>query len=156
SANGGVFMPEAVPSEEVLFDQMHTIVEEIHALLDPFQVQGMEIPENIVTQVLELQRMLDVVAGGDAVAFYEQSIRALELEEAAVTGDQGMPKTNTPWYPVSYVATIRRASGELLRLRGLTEAYGAYTLFAPRDGSLLTIEFYDPQTHSYDLIFPPL
>lgn len=142
--------------EDALFEQLQSIVLQIQALLDPFVLQSVEPPENILAQVAELLGMLDALAGGDVIALYEQSLRALELEEAAITAELGMPETNTPWYPVPYMATILRASGELLRLHGLTEAYGAYTLFVPRDGSLLHISFYDPKTRSYDLIFPPL
>jgi len=53
----------------------------------------------------------------------------------------------------AFSALVVRPSG-LVRIRGETEAYGGYEFFVPADGDLLAVEFFDPRTRGYAVVYP--
>src|SRR5262249_6899306 len=95
----------------------------------------------------------DLLAGGDLLSYLNGQITQLEREIAATNENADLIGTTDPPYPIPYMATVLR-NGALFYLRGQTLPFGDYSLFVPRDGKLLTVDFYDPKTKTYASIFP--
>ncbi|MCI0540529.1 MAG: hypothetical protein L0Z50_35460, partial [Verrucomicrobiales bacterium] len=109
-------------------------------------------PPEIATQVLSMVEAAHSLAGGDAGRYLDNYLLDLEVQ-ADFNDEIDEPDGNAPPYPVLYAAEVLRPGG-LFYLRGETEPYGQYGLFVPRDGTLLSVHFYDPKTKTYDVIFP--
>ncbi|MCH8290642.1 Ig-like domain-containing protein [Candidatus Poribacteria bacterium] len=131
-------------------DQIGALARQIVELMYPFVIAGETIPTNIQNQIDDLATQMDNVAGGDAVQYMRNLLLRRELETANLEESFG----NAPPYPVLYAAQIQRSNGEAFILRGQTEADGQYTLFVPRDGNILQVSFYDPQTNSFGTVTP--
>ncbi len=135
----------SVASFDPITDQILQIGRQIRTLIYPYVVAGQPIPPNVQSQVDTLMTQANELAGGDAEAYLRN--RALELDEA-IPNDGLVPP-----YPVRYVATIQRLSG-ILHLRGQTGPFGQYSLFVPRDGTLLHVVFYDSRSKSFAFVVP--
>jgi hypothetical protein len=146
----------AVPALE----QISSFLEEVVQLMLPFAASLSPIPSDVLTQVEQLYEKADAVAGGDALAFLTRETLAVEEMNAAAMRALGLDADdlslgNAPGYPVLYAARVVRPNGQLV-LRGETGPFGQYSLFVPRDGSLLDVSFYDPRTKRSGLITPNL
>ncbi len=71
----------------------------------------------------------------------------------ALGAEIGPPFTNAPRHSMHYLATVLTDAG-ILELRGMTRPFGDYTLFVSQRGSLLEVDFYDPQTRSLAWVSP--
>jgi hypothetical protein len=52
------------------------------------------------------------------------------------------------------MAQVTRANGEVLQIRGQTEANGQYRLFLPQGATLKLVTFYDPLTNRFGTVYP--
>lgn len=129
-------------------DQIGTLSRQMVELMYPFVLAGETIPDDIQNQIDDLATQMNDVAGGDAVQYMRDLLLQIELENANLEESFG----NAPPYSVLYAAQIQRSDGQDLILRGQTDAYGQYSLFVPRDGELLYVSFYDPQTNSWGVV----
>jgi hypothetical protein len=133
--------------------QIRDIFQQIDALAEPY-LNTDALPANVQAQIGTLVANANTLAGGDVSAYLSNNALQAEVQ-AAAAGTLTEPEGNAPEYPVFYAAEIQRPGG-VIYLRGQTEPYGQYELFVPRDGQLISVRFYDPQTQSYALIFPRL
>jgi hypothetical protein len=133
--------------------QIRDIFQQIAALTEPY-LNADALPASVQAQIGTLVASANTLAGGDMSAYLSNYDLQAEIQ-AAAAGTLAEPEGNAPEYPVFYAAEIQR-SGGVIYLRGQTEPYGQYELFVPRDGQLISVRFYDPQTQSYALIFPRL
>ena len=129
-------------------------------MIRPFASTFSPIPPDVQVQVDTLRQRADDVAGGDAVGYLTSRIVAAEDGRAAGARELGLAPEdlnlgNAPQYPVLYAATVFRPSG-LFTLRGETGPFGQYSLFVPRDGTLLGVRFYDPRSKALAVITPNL
>ncbi len=130
--------------------QVHAVIDEILALTRKYSASDTPCPADVEGQVASLWERANQLAGGDASALL--STHALELELAETSApDHEEPFGNAPERPVNFVAVIQRPAGELV-VRGLTEDYGQYQLFIPRDAVGTSIHFYDPVSRSYGFV----
>ncbi|MGE3308462.1 MAG: Ig-like domain-containing protein [Limisphaerales bacterium] len=93
------------------------------------------------------------IAGGNVADFLTQSARNAESGIDFTKADNWVLAGNAPPYPILYRAIVARPVG-VLELRGLTKSFGNYSLFLPRDSSLLSVEFVDTATRSYGAFLP--
>lgn len=143
---------------DLIPDQLAAITQQIVELLRPFTSTYQPIPSEIQNQVQSLRQEADQIAGGDSIGYLRT--RAIALEDMLAAGaravglepDDLTPDT-TPPYPVLYVATGLRPGGPFT-IRGVTGPFGQYSLFVPRDGTLLHVSFYDSRTKEFGLIRP--
>ena len=135
--------------------QIDGLFVQIMQLTDPYLGPGTPpIPPSVEAQVNALLAQANDLGGGSAVAYLDEIKQKAEEQEFQLRQLLGgsLPD-NAPAYPVRYVATIIRPSG-LFYLRGMTQAYGNYSLFVPRDGRLVSVQFYDSRTQTYGIIYP--
>jgi len=90
--------------------------------------------------------------GGSITGFLQGEIQRNEagLLAAGFYQDQ---IGNAPGYPILYMARVNRPGGTL-ELRGMTEPFGRYQIFVPRDGQLEQVSFYDPKNQTFGLVHP--
>jgi hypothetical protein len=141
------------PLDDPAAQRIAEIVEEIPPLFANLVIGGQEVPESIFDEIMDRLDEANRVAGGDAVEYLRSFSLRLEEQVAALNAQIGEATGNAPPYPIRFAAEILRANGPL-RLRGETQAFGQYTLFVPRDGTLAFVSFYDPRTKRYGLVFP--
>lgn len=137
-------------ADDPIAEQINQQAQAILQLLYPYAAQGIAIPADVQAQAESLLAQMHGAAGGDAVAY----LRALQLQTEINNADLPEAGGNAPPYPVRYAAQIRLANGQPLVLRGWTQSYGQYELFTPRNGELLQVTFFDPQTQSYGAVIP--
>ncbi|MEO8429176.1 MAG: Ig-like domain-containing protein, partial [Verrucomicrobiota bacterium] len=118
------------------------------------------LPPDIQNQIESLLLQADTVAGGNGLMYLAGQIVAFEEESAIQARSIGVEPEdlnpgNAPPYPVFYAATVFRPGG-LFTLRGETDPFGQYSLFVPRDGTLLNVSFYDHRTKNFGIITPNL
>ena len=113
------------------------------------------MPTEVQSQVENLRAQADALTGGSAVEYFRRAILQSEQAIALIDGQDGAERGNAPDYPVLYAALITRPSGALV-LRGQTEPFGQYSIFVPRDGTLQSVDFYDPKTKRYGRVYPYL
>ncbi|MFN8439947.1 MAG: Ig-like domain-containing protein [Caldilineaceae bacterium] len=146
-------LPNLSFEEDPIVAQIKSIQDQIQQLVYPYAMSGQSLPQDKLDQMNALLAQADEVAGGDAVAYLNDYILQKELEAAPIEGEMGYSPGNVPPYPVLYMAEIMRPNGPL-RIRGKTEANGQYSIFVPRDGQLLYVSFYDPQTNAWGVAYP--
>ncbi len=140
--------------------ELSSLQEQIESLIAPYALNGSPIPSAVLNKIEDLQRQEDIVAGGSAAVYLKA--RAIVAEQQAATQLRAsglalddLQPGNAPPYPVRYAATVLRASG-LVVFRGETGPFGQYLIFAPPDGALLDVAFYDAKTKQYGAILPYL
>ncbi|MEO8425691.1 MAG: hypothetical protein ABI651_01130 [Verrucomicrobiota bacterium] len=94
-------------------------------------------------QIDKILADIDALADGDLRQFLLDGIIRDQRTAARLEPFSVSEKGNAPSYPVKYVATILRPSGPFY-IRGETKPYGQYSIFVPRDGLLVGVDFYDP------------
>ncbi len=125
-------------------------LDSINALLDPYLDTDLDLPPGVVAQIRALLAHANTLAGGDGAQFLEDRLRDFER---ANNRPQASNRGNAPAYPVFYAAEINR-SAEIIVFRGKTEPFGQYLIFAPPDGDLVHVSFYDPRTKQFGDINP--
>src|SRR5262249_2430738 len=124
-------------------------------LLSPYAISGQPIPENIQAQAKALLADANALAGGDAVQYLQNAQlegEAIDAQKRAILGE---PPGNAPSYPVLYAALLATSTGTFV-LRGETGPFGQYTLFVPRNQSLLQVSFFDPRANKFAVVHPRL
>ncbi len=140
--------------------QLRSILEEIATLMRPFILSFPPIPPDIQNQIENLLKKADAVAGGDSGAYLTSQAVSAEEESFAFARSIGIEpedlnRGNAPPYSVLYAAVVARPNGRFI-LRGETGPFGQYSLFVPRDGTVLVVSFYDPRTKGFGIITPNL
>ncbi|MEM7534483.1 MAG: hypothetical protein AAF639_20035, partial [Chloroflexota bacterium] len=138
-------------NEQEMFEEIIQIHLQVSQLMYPYSITGLAIPLAIEDEIDALILEADRVAGGDTEQFlynYRLSIEPL-IDDLRQTDD------NAPPYPIRYAAHIVQGN-ESSYLRGYTEPYGAYRLFIPNNGTLISVAFHDSQTNSYGISYPYL
>jgi len=134
-----------------LSEQIARLLEQATDLILPYADSEEEIPDAIFDQALALEQQAEALAGGNLVQFLQNEINRIEQGQA---GQDAVPdRGNAPVYPVFYAAEILRPNGPFY-LRGETGPLGEYSLFVPRDGTLVKVVFHDPRTRSMAIIQP--
>ncbi|MEM7132834.1 MAG: Ig-like domain-containing protein [Chloroflexota bacterium] len=142
------------PSNEEVINAVHQLTQQAQSLTYDHVMAGEPLPENVVAQVQMLIDQANALADGDALAFILKYLRDLEQENLPLTAEVGEPSGNAPPYPVRYVADVVRAGGTSLKIRGKTAANGEYSIFVPRDGTLVSVSFYDSQANAWGQVHP--
>lgn len=94
--------------------------------------------------------------------FPENSFEAhvTDLVNTAVAAEtdlrRGLPPFQTPSTQgeTYYHARVRSGNGEIYSIRGMTDAWGNYTLFLPLRANLLSVSFFNPTTWTYGFASP--
>ncbi|MCI0542013.1 MAG: Ig-like domain-containing protein, partial [Verrucomicrobiales bacterium] len=144
--------------EVAIRDELDAIFQQVSELMRRLAATPPPVPPDLLSQIENLFQQVDAVTGGDAEGYLNSQIIAAEEEIAAYAREIGyepdeLNPGNAPPYPVLYAATIERP-GDLVVFRGETSPFGQYSLFIPRDGTLLDVSFYDPRTKEFGLISP--
>lgn len=134
-------------------DEIALLMQQIHELLSPHIQLNAEIPQDVLDEVQELLLAANGLAGGNAVEYLRDYRLKLEMEAISANGNLIQRIGNAPAYRIMYAAEID-GTDSTWYLRGLTEPYGQYVLFLPRNQSLRSVSFYDPQTHMWGIISP--
>ncbi|HUY88576.1 MAG TPA: DUF4214 domain-containing protein, partial [Pirellulales bacterium] len=133
--------------------QIENLVDQYVALLDPYLIAGTTPPDDVAAQAQQLQDSAAALAGGDVASFLKADILQSETTDA----NQGMPLWNAdgdaPPYPIFYSATISNGPQQF-EVRGMTAAYGQYSVFVGAGETLESVSFYDPRTNEYGISFP--
>ena len=141
-------LPLGTPATgDPVVDQVLATIEQINQLTAPLILTGNAPSQALIDQITALLQQADSQAGGDAQTLLESS---LADHTAQITG---IPPGNAPHYPIRYMAEAVD-DDELIQLRGLTEAFGQYTLFVPVRATLATVFFHDRFTHSFGALYP--
>ncbi|MBI3415185.1 MAG: Ig-like domain-containing protein [Verrucomicrobia bacterium] len=151
---------QAAASSDPIGDQLNDIIGQIIDLIRPFSRTQSPFPTNVLNQLQGLRQKADILASGNAREYLKN--RTVKAEEAFVAAARALGLEpddlrpgNAPPYPVLYAARIARLGGQFI-LRGETGPFGQYSLFVPRDGTLLYVSFYDARTKQFGLITPYL
>ena len=131
-----------------IIDQILAIHRQIQELIYPYVIQGQSAPDSVQAQVNTLTAQANALAGGNAAAYLQDYV-AQQDQQLIQRNNPG----NAPAYPILYAAAVHRPSGTFY-LRGKSGPAGQYSLMVPRDGTLLYINFYDPLTNAYGIVFP--
>lgn len=136
-----------------VLDQIRALIAQTSALIAPYAGNPTGIPQSVKDQIDALLAQADVLGNGNASAYLRNAMRGIETQEQAAAKEFREPQGNAPGYPILYAARLERA-GKLLTVRGRTGPYGQYQLFTPRNGSVVSISFYDPRAKAWGMIFP--
>ena len=134
-------------------DQIFEKLSQLGALIYPYAMTTTELPPELQGQATNLLLEANQLAGGDAVTYLRNILLQYEADAAPLEAEIGEAAGNAPPYPVLYLAAIAR-SGGIFRLRGTTGPNGQYSIFVPRDGTLLSVSFYDPRAKSFGMVYP--
>jgi hypothetical protein len=153
--HAGLSAKAAQTGDVAIEQKIEDIENQILALVRPYLDSAQSWPASVDEQILKLLDSADALAGGSAAAFLDNYLLQQEIQ-AAADGTLDEPDGNAPDYPVLYVAEILRNNGDTLYLRGQTEPFGQYQIFVPRDGRLVSVRFYDPDTATFAIVYPRL
>ncbi len=131
------------------------ITEQARELMNPFVLTLQDIPPEVQTQVDELFLQADDLAGGDIISFLENRIHNNERDLAQIDNQWGPAYGTAPAHPIMYAVRMQRGDDEFI-VRGETFAHGQYTVFVPRNGSIKSVNFYDPIEQEWGVVYPRL
>ena len=135
-------------------DQIYQITQQFKALVSPYVMAGQELPPDVEAQANALRDQANAVAGGNVLQYVQDYLLEREERDLALFIEAGETPGNAPPYSVMYMAHIIRADGSGLQVRGQTAADGQYSVFVPRDGTLVHVSFYDPKTNTWGQVHP--
>jgi hypothetical protein len=110
------------------------------------------IPAAIKQQIDQLIIEADALAGGDVATYFLQDPSRYRNENWRLTSRIRTGRRKCSWLRCA-LCRDGEANG-LFYIRGETGPFGQYQLFVPRDGTLLSVDFYDPRTKRHGLVFP--
>jgi len=119
-------------------------------LLSPFLDSQIPVPIEVQMEISNRFERLDSEANGSAFDYLSVAESRSEELLPPVEETHG----NAPPYPTYYSAEIRRPDGSMLVLRGMTSAFGQYSIFVPRNGVLRRVQFFDSRAKKYGFVFP--
>ncbi|MGH7136360.1 MAG: hypothetical protein ACREHD_11510, partial [Pirellulales bacterium] len=133
--------------------QIEGLIDQYVSLLRPYAIAGTTPPADVAAQAQQLQDSAAALAGGDVAGYLAADI----LQQETTDANQGMPLWtalgDAPAYPIFYSATILDGAQQF-EVRGMTGAYGQYSVFVGAGETLQSVSFYDPRTDEYGISFP--
>jgi hypothetical protein len=122
--------------------------------LEPYLTSAQPIPSTVQESANAFFDQAQMIAGGSVTVFLQQAMVGEEMVASQQSIDIGLGQTDAPPYAIYYAATIQSARGSVYVVRGMTSAYGQYSVFVGAADSVQNIAFFDPRSNSYGLIFP--
>ncbi|MEM7029960.1 MAG: Ig-like domain-containing protein [Chloroflexota bacterium] len=138
---------------DTVTDQLRQLYSQIQALQAPYLSPGGEIPAGVQAEIDALFNQADIITGGDTQQYLANALSQNETGMAPLRAAVGDYPGTPPPYPVLYTARFL-VEGQILTLRGETEANGQYQLFSNGNSQLLSVAFYDRRSHSYAIVHP--
>ncbi len=118
----------------------------------PYMVSNRALPIDVSTRIASIETQMETLAQGDPVEYMDRLLVNATLQISKGPDHQG----NAPVNPLNYVALIETENGGTSIVRGQTESYGAFSVFAPSGGTVSMVALYDPVTNSIGFLSPDL
>jgi len=148
-ASARVTVKEIVQISDPVAERISELARKMEELIYPFHYGRLPLTEAVTAQITSLEEEALMLSDGDPDAY--MTAYQIRVEEAL--GDTDEHVGNAPENPILFAAEISTSTGSLV-IRGKTQSFGAYELFAPGDARILRVFFYDPLNKQYGIALP--